>query len=287
MSEDVAQQAAAQAESVSAGVLIRQAREAAGLHIAALSVMLKVSVRKLEALEADQWDRLGDATFVRTLAASVCRHLKIPQQSVLHLLPQAPAKLGEIGQGLNEPFRGSSHSVAQSWRDQVSRPMMLAVLAVLLAALAVIFFPDLDRQVTQTSVNPQPQQSSTLIQPQTTLTQSVIEPVALPVVLADTVSAQQTASASVPLSQVQPNQKSDDGGLVLTALAPVWVEVRDAQERIQVRRELATGEVLQMAGNWPLRVVVGRAQAVQVRMRGVLLDMGPVSQNGVAKFEVQ
>ena len=38
----------------SAGGLLRQAREAAGVHIGALSVALKVPVRKLEALESDR-----------------------------------------------------------------------------------------------------------------------------------------------------------------------------------------------------------------------------------------
>ena len=39
------------ADGVSAGTLLRQAREAAGLHVASLAASLKVPVRKLEALE--------------------------------------------------------------------------------------------------------------------------------------------------------------------------------------------------------------------------------------------
>ena len=40
----------------SAGALIRQAREEAGLHIASLAMALKVPVKRLEALEADRFD---------------------------------------------------------------------------------------------------------------------------------------------------------------------------------------------------------------------------------------
>ena len=43
-----------------AGALLRQAREASGLHIAALAVLLKVPVKKLEALESDRLDLLPD-----------------------------------------------------------------------------------------------------------------------------------------------------------------------------------------------------------------------------------
>ena len=49
---------------LTAGALLRQAREAAGLHIAALAVSLKVPVKKIEALEAQEamgrWQVLGE-----------------------------------------------------------------------------------------------------------------------------------------------------------------------------------------------------------------------------------
>ena len=67
----------------SAGTLLRQAREDSGLHVATLAAALKVPVRKLEALEADRFDLLPDAVFVRALAASVCRNLKLDPAAVL------------------------------------------------------------------------------------------------------------------------------------------------------------------------------------------------------------
>ena len=93
MSDAHTARAAAMAEAVepslspSAGTLLRQAREASGLHIGALSVSLKVPVKKLEALEADQYDLLPDAVFARALAASVCRTLKVDPGPVLSRLP--------------------------------------------------------------------------------------------------------------------------------------------------------------------------------------------------------
>ena len=72
-----------------AGALLRAARERQGLHLAALAAQLKVAPRKLEALEADRYDELPDATFVRALAASMCRVLKIDPAPVLERLPQA------------------------------------------------------------------------------------------------------------------------------------------------------------------------------------------------------
>src|SRR6186713_3148514 len=91
---------------VTAGALLRRAREASGLHVAALAVSLKVPVRKLEALEDNRWDLLPDSVFVRALASSVCRTLKIDAQPVLDLLPQNPTpRLVRAGDGINTPFR--------------------------------------------------------------------------------------------------------------------------------------------------------------------------------------
>ncbi|MBU7575138.1 MAG: helix-turn-helix domain-containing protein, partial [Hydrogenophaga sp.] len=69
--------ATAAGEGASRPVLLRAAREAAGLHIAALAAALKVPVKKLEALEAGRYSELPDLTFARALASSACRHLKV------------------------------------------------------------------------------------------------------------------------------------------------------------------------------------------------------------------
>jgi cytoskeleton protein RodZ len=88
--------------SVSAGQVLRQAREAAQIHRASLAAMLKVPAKKIEALENDDWQALPDLAFTRALASSICRQLKIDPQTVLALLPtmqqqapQTPATLAE------------------------------------------------------------------------------------------------------------------------------------------------------------------------------------------------
>jgi len=72
----------------SPGGIMRSAREKAGVHLAVLSVNLKVSIKQLEALEADQFQHLPEPVFARGLAAKVCRFLKIDSEPVLALMPQ-------------------------------------------------------------------------------------------------------------------------------------------------------------------------------------------------------
>ncbi len=137
-----AAQEPAPVEAASAGAMLRAAREAAGLHVAALAVSLKVPVRKLEALEDDRHDLLPDAVFVRALASSVCRTLKIDPQPVLERLPQtAKPRLVQDNDGINTPFRVPGDGPKPGGLRQLSRPVVLSVSVLLLGALAVVFLP--------------------------------------------------------------------------------------------------------------------------------------------------
>ncbi len=128
---------------LTAGALLRNAREAAGLHVAALAVSMKVPVKKLEALEADRLDLLPDAVFVRALASSVCRTLKIDAAPVLKLLPQTSVpRLDTEERGINTPFHAAGDFKGGAWPSFVTRPAVLWVVALLLGVLAVAFFPE-------------------------------------------------------------------------------------------------------------------------------------------------
>lgn len=124
-----------------AGALLREAREAQGLHPAALAVALKVPVRQIEALEDDRLDLLPDLVFARALAASVCRQLRIDPQPVLARLPQGQPRLRKEREPINEPFRTPGQSGGQSWREQLARPPVLVALALLLGAIVLLALP--------------------------------------------------------------------------------------------------------------------------------------------------
>lgn len=130
-------------DTVTAGTMMREAREAMGLHVAALAVSMKIPVKKLEALEADRLDLLHDAVFVRALAASVCRTLKIDSAPILDKLPQNTApKLAAVERGINAPFRATSYTKGVSVPESLTKPSALAFFALVLAGIAVFFLPD-------------------------------------------------------------------------------------------------------------------------------------------------
>jgi len=183
---------------LSAGALLRQAREAAGLHVAALAVSMKVPVKKLEALEADRLDLLPDAVFVRALASSVCRALKMDPAPVLQRLPQTTIpRLDAEERGINEPFHASGHESQLSMPAFLARPTVWVVAILLAGAAVLIVFPEVQRlekdiDTSSTSGNSVAMPSQTVM---------AAEPVeskpAVPVVDAPTSSAPAEAVAQV------------------------------------------------------------------------------------------
>lgn len=293
------------ASQATAGELLRQAREAAGLHVAALAVSMKVPVKKLEALEADRLDQLPDAVFVRALASSVCRTLKIDPAPVLALLPQTTApQLRPDEWGINAPFRAPGDATAMSLRDQISRPGVLAALAILAAALVLIFFPSMERKEATSSevvlATPTPANETTPApaptekpadQPLPAPMAPVEPPVASPVppaIVVPPVVATPAPPAPVSAAVAAPQVGAPGSGVLgLKARGPSWVEVTDAQGVIQLRRTLATGETVNVSGALPLSVVIGRADVTEVQVRGKPFNLDAIVRENVARFEVK
>jgi cytoskeleton protein RodZ len=304
---------AASSDVISAGTLLRRAREAAGLHVAALAVSLKVPVRKLEALEEDRYDLMSDAVFVRGLASSVCRTLKVDPQPVLDRLPQSTApRLPQDNDGLNTPFRAPSNGTPPGWIDYVRQPVFLAVFALLLGAIVLILLPSArkdDRPAQPVRAAEQPLPTTETAQASPTASQPTVA--AMPsqpdsqapvsAALAAAVEPSSTASASAPASVTVPKLPAaaalastpDTAGrlatgvVVMRAKGETWIEVMDAKGVVVLRRTLGTGESAGASGVLPLQVTIGRVDVTDVLVRGKPFDMRPMSRDNVARFEVK
>jgi cytoskeleton protein RodZ len=129
---------------MTAGEMLRQAREAHGLDIAVVAAALKVPTQKMEALESDNIDALPDPVFARALAASVCRALRIDSAPVLAKLP------GALRPGLADADRTMSSNIRSGAPHQgrngnglskPSRALVAVVLVLLLGAAALFWLP--------------------------------------------------------------------------------------------------------------------------------------------------
>ncbi len=188
--------------SMTAGTLLRQAREAAGLSLAGLAAALKVPAPKLEALEADDYAAFQDHVFMRALAQSVCRTLRMDSASVLALLPRTQLKsLADDRGSINATFKERSFKATGTslGRENGSRKVAIIVLLLLAAAAAVYFLPKHEGDAEEPQAGAS--DAAALVQPAGTVSEPVAaqEPVA-PVATtpADVPAAPAPASASAP-----------------------------------------------------------------------------------------
>lgn len=302
------------AETVTAGMLLRQARQARGLHIAALATSIKVAPRKLEMLEADRFDELPDATFTRALAQTVCRTLKIDAAPVLALLPQPQAhRLDHLSQGLNAPFRDKPLGGVPTDLSFLRNPGVIGAVLLALGAAAIYLLPsgwlasNLPRVAEAVSASaPAPADASAsepiALMPPTLPPNTVVETVTLPAASAGPSSAPSTlpvaalptpvlptpvpSTPSAPVAASTPALRSTSGALLLKASAESWIEVIDGRGTVLVSRSLQPGESLGLDGASPLHVRIGNVSATTVTYRGRAVTMTPTRDN-IAKFDLE
>lgn len=310
------------AAGLTAGQMLRAAREAKGLHLAVLSVHLKVSVRQLEALEADEHQRFKGVAFERALAQSVCRQLGIDPVPVLAALPQAattPA-IEPVGLQTRRPAVRTAPR-AHGEGKGVSRQVLVLALLMLLGAAALIWWPVPERQATLVSEElqdpaqaavPMGQASNPLepslpseaaasgLQAEGAASQpapalpvaaaSTLQPSALPAPARAAASAAVPAvAAGLPASQAVSHGLATPGASALSIRlrADAWVEVRDSQGSMVVRRIVKAGEALDLSPSAPVFVYLGKADSAELRWHGQPVELQPHTRNNEARLQLK
>ena len=304
-----------------AGVLLRQAREAARMQLPVMAATLKVPQHKLQALEADDYAAFPDHVFMRALAMGMCRTLHIDAESVLAKLPRTEIKsLAKTGPGINETVKvRSSFKVTGTPLDSgnsSSRKIAAGVLILLAAAAAVYFVPfqqmvdgadgagapapaqaqsGQTATVSAAAAEPLAQTEGGAQGSSATPAASVTEPV--PVAAAASMPGDgAAASAPAPVATAQTAAPAAEaatpatgaGGLLVLKVntGQSWVKVKDAAGKVVLEKTLSKDESATAEGQLPLSVIVGNAKGTQVTVRGEPFDISSTRDN-VARFEVK
>jgi cytoskeleton protein RodZ len=309
-----------QAQAGGPGARLGAARRQQGLHIAALAAQLKVPVARLEALEAERWSELPDATHARALATSVCRVLNLDAAAVLAGMPRATgAALERVSAGLNQPVRDGA-----GWRAPRARLWAGAVLLLVLAAALALWPRDrglgewvgawteglssgqaAERSVVPTASSqptpptlPSPTDSPVAADPSGAANPSAVPPAgseAAPFMPAGTANASNPASAlAAPSAVISP-----PGGVTLTPhgvarldieahAGASWISVVDAKGISQAARMLTQGERFTLEQpEAPLRLVLGNAPALRLSWRGQPQALDAHTAARVARLELK
>jgi cytoskeleton protein RodZ len=283
----------------SAGRLLREARERQGLHIAALAASIKVQPKKLEALEADRHDLLPDTTFVRALAQTVCRALKIDPSEVLRRLPPAATdRLGPVGASLDAPFRPrGARAPDRSWRSAAAHPAVWVTLLILGASAAVLLWPEPlasgDRAAARTTPGgalvPASSPPSVVAAAETaaaTVGGAATPEATLP---ASTATTAEPSAAPGPASVSASAASGSEpvGAVVVRALAETWVGVTDASGASLLGRTLKAGEAIGVDGTAPFRIRIGNAAKTELAFRGQPVALAEHTRDNVARLDLR
>ena len=282
-----------------AGGMIRAARQAQGIDLASLAAMLKIPLRRLEALEAGRHDELQGPTFERALAQAACRVLKIDPRPVLELLPAHERNtLERVTEGINTPFRDGQQGAGLEI-PAVMRPVVVIVVLLLLATIALFAMPDsLVARLTKpftggaaASAPAEPAASGAATGvPSVAPAASAAAP--MPAVPARAASGAPVATAPAPaasgVDEVLAHQAAAPSiPLQVIATADSWVEVVDAQGHSLLSRTVVAGESVGLDGQMPMKVKIGNAGGTKLKLRGDNVDLTPWTRDNVARLELK
>jgi cytoskeleton protein RodZ len=304
-------------EGGQAGHLLRQAREANGLTLDQLAGQIKVSTQKLAALEQGRYGELGDSNFIRALAMTVCRALRVEATPILAGLPAARLhSLSQDKTAINAPFR--DHDGVPALFDRGHRlnlralmaPKWLAPLSLLSLAGLIYVLPE---SIEWPSWIPEPdaifEPSGAQLHADAVTAPSSIQVAADAAIPAaeEVASAASAAvlpgevmasapefvvegSVATPTALPAPAVASAAPGFATVQIALTddsWIELVDASGVKVFSRIARAGEALELQGQAPLKLRIGNASAVQVRFNGQPVTLTGITRNNTARVELK
>ncbi len=253
------------------GERCRKAREAMGWTTAEAAKRMHLSQTYLLALEADDYERLPEATFVKGYLKNYARLLGLPADEVANTFQQM----------VNEDAFDKPLELPSLPRKPalLGRPLVWVLLLVLIGVLAAIFWPQGSSETGSDALAPveemaeEPEQSEDIEQP---VESEVGEAEPFESAMAD-VDAK--PSAEIDAGQevadvtdetvaeepaVDPDMLASNGldRLVLDLSADCWMEIRDANGRVLRQGVKPAGALMRVDGKAPFSLKIGNAAAI-------------------------
>lgn len=273
----------------SAGALLRSLRIQTAMSLDDVAGTLKVPVKTLEILENDEIYRQRDLVFIRALAASVCRTLKVDAKPVLALMPQLVlnSEIIKPEASLNVPM-GRSVDLGNSFR-WVKNPTFILTLIIVIGIVLVANWPigvDFSGKWSQTKENspadvvamgsPAPAVSATLVSQGVVTGANVITSSVLPLPL-----------ASGSTSNLMIDGGSAEVQVSLTVSAESWVEITDMTGKSIWKKLLSRGESIQTNVPSLSRLAIGNAAATRLSVNGKEVDLALHTNANVARIDLK
>jgi cytoskeleton protein RodZ len=291
---------------LSAGALLRAARETAGLTVDAVAQQLKLAPRQVRAIEDGDFARLPGRTFVRGFVRNYARLVRLDPEAVLGALPAAAPTLGSPALQPTAPSIGELPT-AEHGKSGWTRWAIPLTLVAIIAAAALYEFMRPTADVRRSAAKDPPAAAESALPPSLPpehIGTPLPNPVATETVPANSpASREPPAAPPVATSPAVPSQfvqtapdtrptatlsvPPTDAPLTLAFRDFSWTEVKDRNGTVLLSRMNPGGTTQALAGAPPLEIVIGNAIDVTLTWKGKHIDLLPHTRQNVARLTLQ
>ncbi|CAG9932937.1 helix-turn-helix domain-containing protein [Candidatus Nitrotoga arctica] len=259
----------------SVGAVLREARERLGLSVADVESRLKFASRQIEALEADNFTRLPEISFVRRFVRSYAKLLQLDPTPLLASLPVEPAQssLHTASVAIDVPFPNiyATRRINIIW--------LLTGLIVI--AIILVLFLLLNRGM------PIMQQAT-----METIELPTVMPIPASRVIAaappDMLAVSPKVSTATKIIQTESKSASKQSTSIrLKFDANSWVKVTDNDGKILLSQLNSSGSEQHLKGKAPFSVVIGNISGVRLYYQGKPVELAPFNNGGTARLTLE
>lgn len=286
------------APAASAGAILAQARQAAGLSIEEVALQLKLAPRQVVAIEREDFAALPGRTFIRGFVRNYARLLKLDVAPVLAALPDEP-----VARPSERPLAAAaSRSIGEMPRESRSRPGIArwAIPLVLIAIVAVAAFYEFARppvppkSVAAPPAEPAPATAAPAPAPAAATDAATPPGGSSPTTTGSTTELSNPlagAATAPPAAAPVPAVATETAPparnlLVLSFRGSSWIEVRDRSGGVVLSLTGAGGTTREVAVTAPGDLVIGNAAVVDATWRGKPVDVAGIAKQNVARIRL-
>ena len=308
-------------EPQTAGMLLRQAREAAGMSLDAAAQQLKLASRQVQAIEDGDYSRLPGRTFVRGFVRNYARMVHVDPETVLAALPPAPGTTGHeppaiaYAPSIGELPGGRGRTSWARWAIPLTLVAIVAAAAIYeylrpaderapagagdasrKAALETHAARPADRPAAMPRPTTPAADAATSNPASNPAESSPATWRATPPAIVLNGAGPATSAASTSSAAGAPGASSPSGAGAQAVVADAaidlefrdfsWTEVRDRSGHVLMSRMMSAGQSQRLTGPPPFDLVIGNAADVSLKYNGRAIDLTPYSRQNVARFSL-
>ena len=298
------------------GASLREAREAQGISLGDMAAHSRLSVPQLQALEAEEVDKLPEPVYVRAFIRGVASTLKLDAEP---LVADYCRRFGAGNSGVVPERSPETEPVISAKRSNL--PLTAGVIVLLLAAVAAggwsYWSPETaapeNAPAVQSAAAPegaksQPTAAAGEAAPAPVETKPAEVPAEAPAAAAgntpaaaapaeNAAPAQQkeptaapAQTASQPAESVQPAPAAVTPTVrraVLETSAPCWVHIVPPGGKALLAREMKAGDRVELEMPIGSRITIGNRDAMLMTLDGATFDLSQYARAGIARFTLK